>query len=224
MNWNSSSGQDRWRRSDRAHLGAFTRTGLDRSRARRSAHLMPVPLTLSEWRSIQNLLTELQGGDMDADWLLQLATSGATTLVGAAATTAWEEARSGFARLFGRGEKKREEIAAVRLDALAAEVEQAESSERDAVRQRLLPVWQTRLADLLEEDPAVTGVLRSLRDELLVRLPKAQQQWVQNITADAVGAIAQGVMFGNIYNYGDGIPGAGRHGSAPGHLEHGASE
>jgi hypothetical protein len=137
---------------------------------------------------------------MDADWLLQLATSGATTLVAAAATDMWQEARSGFARLFGRGDIKNEALAAGRLDALTTAVEKADVSERDAVRQRLLPAWQTRLTDLLEEDPGTANTLRRLQDELQAGLPVAQQLWVQSITASAAGATAQGVMFGNIIN------------------------
>lgn len=122
---------------------------------------------------------------MDTDWLVQLATSGATTLIGAAATDIWSDARAGFARLFGRGDADREALATRRLDALTAAVEQVEVSERDTVRQQLLPVWQTRLTDLLEEDPDTADILRGLRDELQARLPAPQQQWVQtNIARD----------------------------------------
>lgn len=138
---------------------------------------------------------------MDVGWLAQLGTTGALVLVQAAATDVWQLARTGFARLLGRGDRAREAVAERRLDALAAEVEQALPAQRDEVRRRLLPAWQTRLADLVEEDPAAADALQVLRDELLTRLPTPQQQWVQNITASAVGATAQGVMFGNIINH-----------------------
>lgn len=138
---------------------------------------------------------------MDAGWLMQLAASGATTLIGAAATDAWQQARTGFARLFGRGDADREALSGRRLDALTAAVEQADASNRDRVREQLLLVWQTRLADLLEEDPDTVELLRGLRDELQERLPAPQQQWVQNITASAPQAVAQGAMFGNVYHY-----------------------
>ncbi|TDB81056.1 hypothetical protein [Micromonospora sp. KC721] len=137
---------------------------------------------------------------MDTDWLVQLATSGATTLVGAAATDAWQQARLGFARLLGRGDAGRQELVTARLDRLASAVEQADAAERDLVRQQLLPAWQARLADLLEEDPAAAATLSGLRDELQSQLPAVQRQWVQHITASAAGATAQGVMFGNIIN------------------------
>ena len=80
---------------------------------------------------------------------------------------------------------------------------QASPAEHEAVRQRLLSIWQTRLIDLVEEDPTAAETLRSLRDELRSRLPVAQQQWVQTITSSASGATAQGVMFGNIINHPD---------------------
>ncbi|MFG1954828.1 hypothetical protein [Micromonospora sp. NPDC048830] len=138
---------------------------------------------------------------MDLGLLAQLGTTGALVLVQAAATDVWQLARAGFTRLLGRGDREREAVAERRLDALAAEVEQALPAQRDEVRRRLLPAWQTRLGDLMEEDPAAADALQVLRDELLARLPAPQQQWVQNITASAPRATAQGAMFGNIINH-----------------------
>lgn len=115
---------------------------------------------------------------MDAGWLMELATSGATTLVTAAATELWKDARAGFVRVLGRGNPEREELAGVRLDALAEAVQQAPDPQRDVVRREQALVWQTRLADLLEEDPSVAQVLRELTDELQQHQPAAQQQWV----------------------------------------------
>ncbi|GGM46734.1 hypothetical protein ACFFX1_18840 [Dactylosporangium sucinum] len=138
---------------------------------------------------------------MDLAWLAQVGMTGAAALVQAVATDGWQLARDGFARLLGRGDPGREGLAGQRLDALAAEVEQAPADQRDEVRRRLLPAWQTRLTDLVEEDPALAEALVALRDEVLERLPAAQQQWVQHITASAPGATAQGVMFGNIINH-----------------------
>jgi hypothetical protein len=142
------------------------------------------------------------GVSVDITWILQLGSSGAAALVGAAATDAWTTARSAFVRLLGRGNKTSESLAERRLDALAAEVEQAEGAEREAVRKRLLAVWQTRLSDLLEEDPDLATTMKSVRDDLQARLPERQQQWVQNVIASATGATAQGVMFGSIVNHG----------------------
>jgi hypothetical protein len=136
----------------------------------------------------------------DMDWLAQLAISGATTLVGAAATDAWRHAREGFARLLGRGDRDREAVAEQRLQALAAKVEGAPLGERAELRERLVPAWQTRLADLLEEDPAAAELLSGLVDELQAALPEERQQWIQTIiTRDHSTAYA--ALGGNVIHY-----------------------
>ncbi|MEU5554131.1 hypothetical protein ABZ738_30595 [Micromonospora sp. NPDC047793] len=100
-----------------------------------------------------------------------------------------------------RGDQRREAIVAGRLDALQSEVQAATPDQREQARQRLLPGWQIRLADLLEENPDLAEAIQQLRDELRPQLPVVQQQWVQNVTATAGGATAQGAMFGNIINH-----------------------
>jgi hypothetical protein len=115
---------------------------------------------------------------MDAEWLVQLATSGATTLVTAAATELWKDTRQGFLRMLGRGDPQREELAGQRLDALAEAVQQAPEPQRDAVRRQQAQMWQTRLADLLQEDPEMAQGLRELTKSLQQRQPAGSQQWV----------------------------------------------
>ncbi len=136
---------------------------------------------------------------MDLDLLLQLGTSGAAALVAAAATDAWQSARDRFVRLLGRGDPVREEVMGRRLDALASEIEEAE--DRAVTRQRLLPIWQTRLSDLIEEHPELAPQVERLSEDLRAVLPDPQRHWVQHITAAAPGATAQGVMFGSIINH-----------------------
>ncbi|HEY0696281.1 MAG TPA: hypothetical protein VGD43_00545 [Micromonospora sp.] len=138
---------------------------------------------------------------MDPGWVEQLGMTGAAALVQAAGTEVWQLARSAFTRLLGRGDPVRDAVTERRLDALAAEVEQAPPGQRDEVRQRLLPDWRRRLADLVEEDPAVADAVRHLQADLMARLPTPQQQWILHVTASAPGARAQGVMFGNIFNH-----------------------
>ncbi|MGN9805598.1 hypothetical protein [Micromonospora sp. L32] len=138
---------------------------------------------------------------MDAGLAVQLATSAATTLVAAAATDAWRSARSGFARLLGRGDPHAEEVAGRRLDALADEVVDAPADQREEVRQQALATWQVRLSDLLEERPEDAEPMLVLLEEVQTRLPPVQQQGVQHITAAAPGSFAQGVMFGNVVNH-----------------------
>ncbi|MGH3770263.1 MAG: hypothetical protein ACRDRW_02505 [Pseudonocardiaceae bacterium] len=108
--------------------------------------------------------------------LAALAASGGTALVAAAATDAWQSARAGFARLLTHGER-RQELIESRLDQTAITVERA--VERDVVRERLLPDWQVRLSDLLEERPELAAELRELISQVHAQLPTAQQEWVQ---------------------------------------------
>ncbi|MFG1954432.1 hypothetical protein [Micromonospora sp. NPDC048830] len=137
---------------------------------------------------------------MDPTNRQQLATTAASVLVSAPATAVWPDARGGFVRLLGTGDRDREMVAG-RLDRLAAEIEQAPPAERETVRWRSLPGWQARLLDFLEANEAAASPLGKLRDEIRSRLPTPQQQWVQNITASASGATAQGAMFGNVINH-----------------------
>ena len=136
--------------------------------------------------------------------IASILTTAAATLVAAATTDVWQQVRNGFARLLGRGDHGQEMAATRRLDALATAVEQASPDKRAEVRQQLQADWGVRLADLIEDDPAVAYSLRSLVDQVRAQLPAPQQQWVQNITASAAGATAQGVMFGgSIINHAD---------------------
>ena len=138
---------------------------------------------------------------MTLDWILQIAASGGAALVGAAATDAWSYARTEFARLLGRGDSQREEIAARKLDGLAREIEQAEPAQRDEIRARRQAAWQVRLEDLVEDDTAVANDLAAVVERLRELLPAEQNAWVQNITASAPNATAQGVQHGNIINH-----------------------
>lgn len=117
------------------------------------------------------------------EWVAALAAAGGSALVGAAATDAWQAARDGVLGLFGRAGDRRREVAAARLDADAAEIAAAEAGERDEVRARVLPGWQTRLADLLEEYPEAREELQAWVQRLRDQLPAQQTRWVQNNTA-----------------------------------------
>lgn len=107
--------------------------------------------------------------------LAALAASGGTALVAAAATDAWQSARAGFTRLFTQAQRSGELIES-RLDRTAAEVERA--AEPDVVRELLVPDWQVRLSDLLEERPELAAELRELTSRVQAQLPAAQQEWV----------------------------------------------
>jgi hypothetical protein len=134
-----------------------------------------------------------------------LAIAAATALVGAMATDVWQTARSGFARLFGRGDQRRQEVADKRLDEAATKV--AEATDQERVRQELLAAWQVRLQDLLEEHPEAEDELRTLTEQVKTQLPAAQQAWVQHNIARDQGTV-QAVQGGNQYIYGTPGPAA----------------
>src|SRR5580698_5378320 len=95
----------------------------------------------------------------------ELASEAARTLVAAAAGNAWEAARRGFARIMGRGNSTRTELAEHRLDETRQQLrdELRDGSER---QDALITTWRTRLADLLEEDPDIADDLRALLGDL----------------------------------------------------------
>ncbi|MEU8819268.1 hypothetical protein [Actinoplanes sp. NPDC048796] len=138
---------------------------------------------------------------MSLEWILPLAEAGGTAVAAAAGTEAWKMAREGIGRLFGRDDAKRAALTQRRLDESAAEVERASVAERDTVRSRQRVIWQTRLADLIEEEPAVADELRTLITQLGERLPAEQNLWVMHVTAGAPNSTAQGVQGGNIINH-----------------------
>jgi hypothetical protein len=122
-------------------------------------------------------------GVMVAEWVLTLAAAGGSALVGAAANEAWHGARSGVVALFGRAGRRRQELAAGWADDTAAEVERAPEQDRDRVRERLVPVWATRLADLIEEHPEISEDLRAWAEQVRSGLPGPQQTWVHTYIA-----------------------------------------
>ena len=87
---------------------------------------------------------------MDTSWLVELATSGANTLVSAVATSGWNVVRDGFAQLFGKGDPTRRKVIEARLDSMP------DGDERD------VDAWTTRLSDLLQERPDLAEELRAL--------------------------------------------------------------
>ena len=118
-------------------------------------------------------------------------------------------AKRGFARLLGRGDAERAAAAERRLDAMAEELAGTAPDELDRARAEQERAWQTRLADLLEEDPDAAAGLRALVAEVRAQLPAGAVSAGHgvaagrdmNITASgggvAAGTIQGGVSLGN---------------------------
>jgi GrpB-like predicted nucleotidyltransferase (UPF0157 family) len=138
---------------------------------------------------------------MDINSLAALA---GNTLVAAVITDAWETARHGFARLFGRG--KPDPATERRLEATRSQLAAAPPADLEQVQADLAGQWALRLADLLEENPDAEADLRALVQEIQEARPagvvSAADHAVAagrnvNIGADR-GGVAAGVIHGNV--------------------------
>jgi hypothetical protein len=143
---------------------------------------------------------------MLAETLQQLAQLAGLTVVAAAVTDAWQTARRGTARLLGRGDPKKEQLAEQRLEETREQLTSLEGAELEQARTTLAVRWSTRLADLLEEDPGVADELRSLVEEIQAALPggavSAADHSVAagrdvNVSADH-GSVSAAVLHGNV--------------------------
>jgi hypothetical protein len=147
--------------------------------------------------------------------LIALAALAGNTVVTAATTDAWEAARRKFARLLGRGDAKKEQLADKRLEETRRQLAGVSGQELEKARADLARAWQVRLADLLEEDPGVEAELRALVEEVRAQLPagvvSAADHSVAagrdvNISA-AQGGLAAGVIHGDAARPGPTRPG-----------------
>jgi hypothetical protein len=95
------------------------------------------------------------------------------------------ESQGGFARLLGRGDPARTEVAAGRLEVMHGELAGVPTAELEAARAEQVAQWQARLEDLLEEHSGLAAELRVLVDQVRADLP-----------AGAVTASGHGVAAG----------------------------
>jgi hypothetical protein len=154
---------------------------------------------------------DYQDGEMDLGELAGLA---ANTLVTAAVTDAWEDARQMVARIFGRGHPdpgaERRLDATRRLLALATspyDLERAQAAE--AVQ------WQTRLADLMADHPEIEDELRVMVREIGAALSAGSVSASDHSVAAggdirigaSGGSLAAGVIHGDAHLPGPTLPG-----------------
>ena len=144
---------------------------------------------------------------MPGDVLMALAQWAGQTVAAAAVTDVWETVRARFARLLGRGDARRTQIAEHWLAQAQQQLAAVPAGPglvraREAAAQR----WAGRFADLLDEDPDVEAELRGLVEEVSAQLTvgavSAAHHSVAagrdvNITASG-GGTAAGVIHGNV--------------------------
>lgn len=143
---------------------------------------------------------------MPGEVLMALAQFAGQTVAQAAITDVWEAVRGRFARLLGRGDARKTEVAEQWLDQTRKQLTAAPGVELEQVRHAQAERWSGRFADLLDEDPDVEGELRVLVEEVAAQLPtrvvSAADHSVAtgrdtNITASG-GGVAAGVIHGDV--------------------------
>ena len=127
-------------------------------------------------------------------------------MAAAAITDAWESVRGRFARLLGRGDARKTQVAEGWLAQTGEQLAAVAPGELEEARRAAAERGAGRFADLLDEDPAIEERLRALVQEVAAELPagavSASGYSVAagrdvNITANT-GGTAAGVIQGNV--------------------------
>jgi hypothetical protein len=146
-----------------------------------------------------------------------LVLAAASAVVTAMATDGWQQAREAMVKLWRRSRPGHVPAIETDLEETRAEVITARSVGDRAAEEGLVADWQRKLRRLLDADPDLEIELQRVLDEELAPLLPAGDQArltnIQNITASAPGAIAQGAIFGTVINYGAGPDDARPHAS-----------
>jgi L-lactate utilization protein LutC len=143
---------------------------------------------------------------MPGEVLIALAQFAGQTVAAAAITDVWEAVRGRFARLLGRGDTRRTQVAEQWLAQTRQQLTATAGSELEQAREAQAQRWAGRFADLLDEDPSVEARLRALVEEVVAQLPadavSAENHSVaagRDVTITASGGgTAAAVMHGNV--------------------------
>jgi hypothetical protein len=141
---------------------------------------------------------------MPGEVLMVLAQFAGQTVAAAAITDVWEAYRGRFARLWGRGDARKTQVAEGWLAQTREQVATAGSG-LEQVREAAAERWAGRFADLLDEDPGVEAELRALVEEVAARLPAGMVSAAdhslaagRDVNITASGGIAAGVIHGDV--------------------------
>jgi hypothetical protein len=161
---------------------------------------------------------------MPGEVLLALAQWAGQTVAAAAVTDVWESARRKFARLLGRGDAKKTEVAERWLEQTREQLTAAAGADLEPARAAQAQRWQGRFADLLDEDPGIAAELRALVQEIQAELPAGAVSAADhsvaaggnvNISATS-GGVAAGVIHGDVSAGNPSGPGPGKGEPGPG--------
>lgn len=133
---------------------------------------------------------------MDAD-ISGLAAAGASAIVGAMATDAWNGAKQGFASLFSRSQPQALNAVAAELEQSREEVLAAGDEAQDDLRSSQEDQWKARLRMLLITDSAAVDELHKVLDVLATSTSGGR--------GGKVDLKAEVRDFGRVYQQGSGI-------------------
>jgi hypothetical protein len=143
---------------------------------------------------------------MLAEVLIALAQFAGQTVAAATVTDVWEATRHKVARLLGRGDPRKTEVAERWLAETHQQLTAAEGMDLEAAQTAAARRWEGRFADLLDEDPSLEADLRALAEEVAAQLPARMVSAADhavaagrdvNITASG-GGTAAAVIHGNV--------------------------
>lgn len=144
---------------------------------------------------------------MAGEMLMALAQFAGQTVAAAAITDMWESARGRIARLLGRGDAHKTEVAERRLIQTRQELEAAApGTALEQAQKAEAERWAVRFGDLLDDDPGLETELRALVDEIAAQLPAGTVSATDhsvaaggdvNTTASG-GSVAAAVIHGNV--------------------------
>jgi hypothetical protein len=137
---------------------------------------------------------------------MALAQFAGQTVAAAAITDVWESARGRFARLLGRGDARKTEVAEGWLVQTHKQLAAADPGVLEQAQETAAERWAGRFADLLDEDPSMEDGLRALAEEVAAQLPPgAVAASGYSVAAGrdvriaaSTGGTAAGVIHGNV--------------------------
>src|SRR5437764_1294945 len=108
---------------------------------------------------------------MSGEVLIALAQWAGQTVAAAAVTDVWEAARHKIARVLGRGDPKKMDVAQRWLYETHQQLIAAQGADLEPVQAAAARRWEGRFADLLDEDPNIEADLRAVVEEIAAQLP-----------------------------------------------------
>jgi len=143
---------------------------------------------------------------MPGEVLIALAQWAGQTVAAAAVTDVWEAARHKVARLLGRGDPRKTEVAERWLAETHQQLTAAHGADLEPVRAAAARRWEGRFADLLDDDPEMEADLRALVEEIAAQLPAGMVSAADHSVAAGgdvkisatKGGVAAAVIHGNV--------------------------